>query len=242
MNLKLSFTVLMSADKLVEFWTGEKAEETNMDQRGEIPVRSKITHSIEEILRRPTCVQKESRTYRNWSVIKENYKVSKQQSCSETPQSELLKETQKSIADYKSEKKRRQTRVTFTPFQIQELEKAFQQSHYPDITARDQLASSLHLTEGRIQIWFQNRRAKWRKAETVKDLELMKTQQLHSTTYGQLHLDKPVMPSMSWPSCCLSKAFLSGIYSSSTSATHLMTNTNFFGHRTICFDVTNKEL
>ena len=50
------------------------------------------------------------------------------------------------------QRKKRQTRVTFTPFQVQELEKVFQQSHYPDITTRDQLASSLHLTEGRIQV------------------------------------------------------------------------------------------
>lgn len=49
-------------------------------------------------------------------------------------------------------RKKRQTRVTFTPFQVQELEKVFQQSHYPDINSRDQLASHLHLSEGRIQV------------------------------------------------------------------------------------------
>lgn len=49
-------------------------------------------------------------------------------------------------------RKKRQTRVTFTPFQVQELEKVFQQSHYPDVNSRDQLASQLHLTEGRIQV------------------------------------------------------------------------------------------
>lgn len=49
-------------------------------------------------------------------------------------------------------RKKRQTRVTFAPFQVQELEKVFQQTHYPDIKSRDQLASRLHLTEGRIQV------------------------------------------------------------------------------------------
>ena len=50
------------------------------------------------------------------------------------------------------QRKKRQTRVTFTPFQVQELEKVFQQTHYPDINSRDQLASRLHLTEGQIQV------------------------------------------------------------------------------------------
>lgn len=49
-------------------------------------------------------------------------------------------------------RKKRQTRVTFTPAQVQELEKVFQQTHYPDIKSRDQLAAHLHLTEGRIQV------------------------------------------------------------------------------------------
>lgn len=49
-------------------------------------------------------------------------------------------------------RKKRQTRVTFTPYQVQELEKVFQQSHYPDVNSREQLASHLHLTESRIQV------------------------------------------------------------------------------------------
>lgn len=50
------------------------------------------------------------------------------------------------------QKKKRQTRVTFTPFQVQEMENVFQQSHYPDVNTRDVLASRLQLTEGRIQV------------------------------------------------------------------------------------------
>ncbi|XP_033150537.1 paired box protein Pax-6 isoform X2 [Drosophila busckii] len=61
-------------------------------------------------------------------------------------------------------RKLQRNRTSFTNEQIDSLEKEFERTHYPDVFARERLAEKIGLPE----VWFSNRRAKWRREEKLR--------------------------------------------------------------------------
>uniref|UniRef100_A0AAQ6AQJ0 Homeobox domain-containing protein n=1 Tax=Amphiprion ocellaris TaxID=80972 RepID=A0AAQ6AQJ0_AMPOC len=62
---------------------------------------------------------------------------------------------------------KKKTRTLYSTDQLEHLEALFLEDHYPDGEKRKVIAASVGVTPQRIMVWFQNRRAKWRKVRSI---------------------------------------------------------------------------
>ncbi|CAF1110629.1 unnamed protein product [Brachionus calyciflorus] len=68
-------------------------------------------------------------------------------------------------------KSKRRSRTQFSKQQVDTLEAIFQKSHYPEVHVVDRLSDKLGLSIERISVWFQNRRAKFKKTKKPSSSE-----------------------------------------------------------------------
>ncbi|XP_043935805.1 homeotic protein proboscipedia-like [Protopterus annectens] len=100
---------------------------------------------------------------------------------------------------------KKKTRTLYSAEQLEELERMFEEDHYPDGDKRKEIAVSVGVTPQRIMVWFQNRRAKWRKVEknilkptkkyTSATSDAATTRTLEQARVHPASIRAPVMPS-----------------------------------------------
>ncbi|XP_044582174.1 homeobox protein unplugged [Cotesia glomerata] len=75
------------------------------------------------------------------------------------------RESSNSAGSSGNNSKARRRRTAFTSEQLLELEREFHAKKYLSLTERSHIANTLKLSEVQVKIWFQNRRAKWKRVK-----------------------------------------------------------------------------
>ncbi|KAF7202289.1 homeobox protein goosecoid [Nothobranchius furzeri] len=79
-------------------------------------------------------------------------------------------------------RRKRRHRTIFTDEQLEALEGLFQETKYPDVGTREQLARKVHLREEKVEVWFKNRRAKWRRQKRSSSEESENSQKWNKSS------------------------------------------------------------
>ncbi|CAI5441380.1 unnamed protein product [Caenorhabditis angaria] len=88
---------------------------------------------------------------------------------------------------------RRLSRSTFSNEQLEILEEAFNREPYPCSSERNELVKQTTLPEARIQVWFSNRRAKWRRTN-ASDKDDTKIERSETDDTGSSASQSPPLP------------------------------------------------
>ncbi|XP_062033562.1 double homeobox protein A [Lepus europaeus] len=87
------------------------------------------------------------------------------------------------LSTEKLSKNYRRSRTRFTEEQLKILINAFDQKPYPSYATKQKLASEINTEESRIQVWFQNRRARYRFQKTPEIKEALESSGGHGEDY-----------------------------------------------------------
>nr|XP_003463049.1 homeobox protein goosecoid [Cavia porcellus] len=87
-------------------------------------------------------------------------------------------------------RRKRRHRTIFTDEQLEALENLFQETKYPDVGTREQLARKVHLREEKVEVWFKNRRAKWRRQKRSSSEESENAEKWNKTSSSKTSPEK----------------------------------------------------